>query len=233
MDLSQFANKTHNEMELLEQLLSLDGMTILELGCGAAEITRGIATAGTGRTVIATEVDQIQHKKNQAITDLPNTSFLLAGAEEIPLADNSVDIVLMFKSLHHVPVELMENAFSEIKRVLKKGGMVYISEPIFAGDFNEVLRLFHDEEEVRKAAYHAIQQTIEKKQLTAIGELFFDIRNFFESFEVFDKKVINSSHGNHNVPAELYQQVKEKFAQYMGKNGAEFLMPMRVNILQK
>jgi len=233
MDLSKFENKTHNEMELLEQILSLDGMTILELGCGAAEITRGVATTGQGRTVIATEVDHIQHEKNQAITDLPNTSFLMAGAENIPLEDNSVDIVLMFKSLHHVPMESMEAAFSEIKRVLKTGGMAYISEPVFAGDFNEVLRLFHDEEEVRKAAYNAIQHTTDKKELNAVSELFFNTPKFFESFDVFDKKVINVTHSDHNLSAELHQQVKEKFSQYMRDNGANFLMPIRVNILQK
>ena len=79
MNLSDFENKTCSEMELLKQL-PLDGSTILELGCGRADITRFIATTGSGRKVIATEVDTIQHNINTLIADLPNVTFLEAGA---------------------------------------------------------------------------------------------------------------------------------------------------------
>lgn len=99
------------------------------------------------------EVDVIAHRKNLQITDLPNVTFGLAGAQDIPLDDETADIVLMFKSLHHVPVELMETSLREIRRVLKPAGLAYISEPIFACDFNEILRLFHNEQEVREAAF--------------------------------------------------------------------------------
>lgn len=34
---------------------------------------------------------------------------------------------------------MMEASMQEIRRVLKQGGLVYISEPVFAGDFNEIL----------------------------------------------------------------------------------------------
>ena len=79
--------------------------------------------------------------------------FDLAGAQQIPLDDGSVDIVLMFKSLHHVPLELMEASLQEINRVLKPGGLAYISEPVFSGDFNDILRLFNNEKKVREAAF--------------------------------------------------------------------------------
>ena len=123
------------ETEIYHRLLSLDNKTILELGCGSAEITRDIATSGVGRKVTALEVDDFAYEKIQKITDLPNVTFGLAGAQEIPLEAESVDVVFMFKSLHHVPLELMEQSMREIKRVLKPGGLAYISEPIFAGAF--------------------------------------------------------------------------------------------------
>ena len=43
-------------------------------------------------------------------------TFGLAGAEDIPLGDESVDVVFMFKSLHHVPVDLMDQSMREIRR---------------------------------------------------------------------------------------------------------------------
>ncbi|MDM8567708.1 class I SAM-dependent methyltransferase [Candidatus Halobeggiatoa sp. HSG11] len=131
--------RTCPEKEIYNELLKLDGKHILELGCGAAELTRTIATEGFNRHVTAAEVDEIQHNKNLLITDLDNVTFQLAGAESIPASDNTFDVVFMFKSLHHVPVELMVQALEEIQRVLKPDGLAYISEPIFAGDFNELL----------------------------------------------------------------------------------------------
>ena len=41
------------------------------------------------------------------------------GAEAIPLPDNSVDIVMMFKSLHHVPGALLGDAMREIRAILR------------------------------------------------------------------------------------------------------------------
>jgi ubiquinone/menaquinone biosynthesis C-methylase UbiE len=131
------------EPEIYNRLLSLDNKHILELGCGSAEITRNIACSGADRKITALEVDEIAHEKNLQITDLSNVTFGLSGAQEISLEDESVDVVFMFKSLHHVPLDLMEPSMHEIRRVLKPGGLAYISEPVFEGDFNEVLRLFH------------------------------------------------------------------------------------------
>ena len=123
------------EPEIYNRLLTLDHKHILELGCGSAEITRNIATSGAGRKITALEVDEIAHAKNLQIADLPNVTFAIAGAQEIPLADASVDVVFMFKSLHHVPLDLMDQSLREISRVLKPGGLAYISEPVFAGGF--------------------------------------------------------------------------------------------------
>jgi ubiquinone/menaquinone biosynthesis C-methylase UbiE len=91
------------ESEVYEHLLSLDDKHILELGCGLAQKTRDIAQSGSNRRITALEVDEVAHQKNLLIDDLPNVKFGLAGAEDIPLDDGSVDMVSMFKSLHHVP----------------------------------------------------------------------------------------------------------------------------------
>ncbi|MDH3355654.1 MAG: methyltransferase domain-containing protein [Chromatiales bacterium] len=225
--------KTSNEMEELKHLLSLDHKKILELGCGKAEITRFIAATGLEREVIATEVDKVQHTNNMLIKDIPNVTFLMAGAEDIPLEDESIDVVLMFKSLHHVPVDLMSHAFKEIKRVLKQGGVVYISEPVFNGDFNEVLRIFHDEENVREMAYRAINHAISSKEFLSVKEMFFNVPLFFDSFESFEKNIINVTHSHHQLSDALIQRVKEQFSINIKDDGAHFLMPIRVNLLKK
>ncbi len=221
------------ESEIYERMLSLDNKHLLELGCGSAEITRNLATAGKNRRVTALEVDQIAHKKNLQITDLPNVSFVLSGAQAIPLADASVDVVFMFKSLHHVPLEFMQSSMHEISRVLKPGGFVYISEPVFAGDFNDVLRLFHDEQEVREAAFNTVKKAVDEGLFTLVEETFFNAPMKFENFAEFENNTIKATHSEHNLDEELYQLVKQRFEQHLGDDGAHFLMPMRVDLLQK
>ncbi|MDF1662680.1 MAG: class I SAM-dependent methyltransferase, partial [Planctomycetota bacterium] len=178
-----------DEITVINEVLSLDSKTILELGCGRAELTRIIASGGHDRKVIALEVDEIQHRLNLKIDDLPNVRFDLGGAEAILLDDSSVDVVFMFKSLHHVPVDLMDQALSELARVLKPGGYAYISEPIFRGSLNEVIRIFHDESKVRHGAFEAIRRAVESGLLTLKQEIFFQAPRRFQDFSAFEKRV--------------------------------------------
>jgi len=220
------------EPDIYNRLLSLDNKHILELGCGSADITRDIATSGANRKITALEVDEIAHKKNLQITDLPNVTFGLSGAQEIPLDENSVDVVFMFKSLHHVPLEQMDAAMREIKRVLKPGGLAYISEPVFDGDFNEILRMFHDEQKVREAAFQVVEKAVDDGLFSLVEETFFYSPMKFKNFAEFETNTINVTHSHHSLDDDLYLRVKQRFEQHLGDDGAHFLMPMRVDLLK-
>jgi ubiquinone/menaquinone biosynthesis C-methylase UbiE len=154
------------EPEFFRQILPLKGASIVELGCGSAALTRCIAKKCEPASILACEVDLVQHFKNSARLDSQSITFAVAGAECIPASDSNADIVLMFKSLHHVPKYRLAEAMSEICRVLRPGGLAYISEPVFAGDFNEVLRLFHNEETIRENAFKAVCNAVEEGVLS-------------------------------------------------------------------
>jgi ubiquinone/menaquinone biosynthesis C-methylase UbiE len=220
-----------SEGEILEELLHLQGATILELGCGKAEKTRIVAQQAA--SVLALEVDETQLAKNLAITDLPNVRFAHGGAEKIPAADANFDIVLMFKSLHHVPAELMDSVFSEIRRVLKPGGVAYISEPVYAGDFNEILKLFHDEKAVRKAAFAAEQRAVSSGCLALVTQRFFLQPMHFANFARYEEQVLKVTHTEHRLSAETLEKVRSKFNGHMTREGATFHMPIRVDVLSK
>jgi len=228
----EYIDRVCAESEIWNELLTLNNADILELGCGTAELTRQIAASCPGCRITAMEVDEIQHEKNLQTADLPNVRFVAGGAEAIPAEDASFDIVLMFKSLHHVPLDKMDTAMGEIWRVLKPAGRAYISEPIFAGDFNDILRLFHDEEQVRKAAFEAVKQAVDNGRFHLVGEIFFHAPMQFADFSEFEQKVIGVTHSQHQLSEGLYQQVKRAFMKHMGDNGAYFLIPMRVDVLE-
>lgn len=222
-----------NEIELLRSELPLQGTRIIELGCGRADKTRALAATGLPAAIFALEVDQRQHQKNLAREALPQVEFVLGGAEAIPYADASFDFVLMFKSLHHVPREQMADALSEIRRVLRPGGTAWISEPVYAGDFNDIMRIFHDEQDVREAAFAAVRQAVASGQFALRKQLFFNVRNHFSDFDEFDRRMIQVTHTDHRLSAETYARVRDRFESFMTPAGATFYTPQRVDLLAK
>ena len=221
------------ERDVYTELLPLANARVAELGCGRAELTRAIAEAFPAAQIIALEVDAIQHARNLAIADLPNVRFVAGGAEALPFDDDSLDLVLMFKSLHHVPSHLLDTALSEVRRVLKPGGLAYISEPVFAGEYNEIMRIFHDEERVRAAAFSAIVRSVESGALELVAERFFSTPLRFDDFAHFEDRVLGVTHTQHRLSESQLSAVRERFMRHVTPQGAQFLQPMRVDLLRK
>jgi ubiquinone/menaquinone biosynthesis C-methylase UbiE len=220
------------EADIYTSRLPLAGARILELGCGGAEQTRAIARIDPSIRITALEVDAVQHAKNLAAVAIPNIEFKLAGAQAIPEADASFDIVMMFKSLHHVPVDLLDVALREIHRVLKPGGLAYLSEPVFAGPFNDILRLFHDEQTVRQAAFAAVRRAVESGRMRLIEQIFFAAPVQFVDFADFERKIIKATHSEHVLSAATHAEVKSRIEAHAGAHGIQFRAPMRVDLLE-
>ena len=221
------------EIDVIGENLDLAGARVLELGCGAAAMTRLVAENLPVRAILATEVDRIQHARNLAAEAIDKVEFASFGAEAIAAADASFDCVMMFKSLHHVPTELMDRALEEIARVLKPGGAAYLSEPVYAGEFNDILRIFHDEAEVRQAAFDAVGRALERGSLVLDRQLFFRTNSHYESFAQFEQRILQATHTDHRLAPDLYVRVKARFQSHLGADGAYFANPMRVDLLRK
>ena len=219
--------------EAYERLLPLANARVLELGCGAAEVTREIATHAAGVSITALEVDRIQHEKNLAIADLPNVKFVSGGAESIPMPEASFDIVLLFRSLHHIPVASMDRALLEIRRVLRPGGLAYFEEPVFHGEYNEVMRVFHDEQFVREAAFRALERAVTSGSMELVAEVFFLTHKRFRDWAQFQRKVREETHTEHRLTDAQWETVKTRFMRSMTSEGALFTHPMRVDLLRK
>lgn len=54
----------------------------------------------------------------------------------IPVPESSVDYILVFSVLHHIPYEDLPLYLMEFKRVLKPGGKVIVNEPCFISNCN-------------------------------------------------------------------------------------------------
>jgi ubiquinone/menaquinone biosynthesis C-methylase UbiE len=222
-----------NELAVMQRLLKLDGARVLELGCGAADKTRQLAEQTPVSDIVAVEIDPIQHEKNIRINDLPKVTFKSYGAEEIAEPDASFDIVLMFKSLHHVPEDCLDQALEEIHRVLKPGGQAYFSEPVFAGAFNEIMRLFHDEEQVRQQAFSALQRAVNSPLFDLQEEYFFRNVVRLKSWEQYQHGILNVTHTEHQLSDDVLTEVKKRFTAHQGDEGFVFEIPNRVDVLRR
>ena len=222
-----------DEIEFLRTLVPLEGARVVDLGCGNGDFARKLLTQGGVASVDAFEVDEIQHAKNLEAPVVSGLRFRSGGAERIPLDDASCDLVVMMKSLHHVPGDLMDDAFAEIRRVLAPGGHLYVSEPLYDGAFNDIVKLFHDEGVVRAAAYAAVKRAGGAKVLSLVAEHEFMAPLFFRDFADFERRIIQATHSEHVLTDALKKEVRDKLDAHMTPDGARFVRPMRIDLMRK
>ena len=221
------------EIDLLAELVPMAGLEVLELGCGAAWTTRQLVERLGAAAVTATEVDRIQHEQNLGLTGLPQVSFRYGGAEAIADPDGTYDLAIMLKSLHHVPVHLMDQALTEIHRVLKPGGRLYCSEPVYWGPFNEVRRLIQDEQVVREAAFAALQRAVASGLFTLEAEVFFQSAGTYPDWPSFESRFIRVTHSERNLDADQLAAIRAAFERHLTPTGARFEKPHRVDLLRR
>jgi ubiquinone/menaquinone biosynthesis C-methylase UbiE len=222
-----------DEVDFLTRVVPIQCARVVELGCGKAELSRRLLTRGIVASLTALEVDTIQHAANLASPTVPGLSFVAGGAEAIPAADASFDGAMMLKSLHHVPMPLMDAALREIRRVLVPGGWLYVSEPVYAGPLNDVVKLFHDEGTVRAAAYAALQRAGAEGVLTPVAEHVFETPVPFRDFDDFVERMVRVTHSEIRFTPDVEAEVRRRFMAHMTAEGARFVRPMRINVLRR
>jgi SAM-dependent methyltransferase len=109
---------------------TLAGKHVLEAGSGRGGGARHIAQFFNPASYTGLDLAQNAVDLANSLHVLPNLKFIQGSAEEIPFADNSLDVVINVESCHaygSVPKFL-----SEVKRVLKPGGYLLLVD--FRGD---------------------------------------------------------------------------------------------------
>ena len=131
---------------VLERVGIRPGERILELGPGPGAFSLDAARmlGQTGRLVaVDIQPEMIARLERRARkTGLENIETHVAGAYDLPLEDQSVDRVFLVTVLPEIPDRL--RALAELRRVLKKGGVLSITEEFLDPDYlfaGETIRL--------------------------------------------------------------------------------------------
>lgn len=127
----------------------------LDFGCGAGNLTQHLT--GLGCSVLACDI-------SQGFLDLVSsrtykhsvTPVLLNGIDLKGIQDASVDMVVMYSVLHHVPDYL--SLVKEFMRVLKKGGILYIDHEASLQVWVQNKEYFQFSQEIKKTSYFDIQK---------------------------------------------------------------------------
>jgi SAM-dependent methyltransferase len=101
--------------EAVRWLVGEDPATVLEVGAGTGKLTEQLVALGhdVHATEPAAEMLEILRR------NLPDTRTSQASAEELPVPDRSVDVVVAAQSFHWFD---LDQALPEIARVLRPGG---------------------------------------------------------------------------------------------------------------
>lgn len=221
-----------NELDVLQSLVPLANARIVEAGCGAAHLARELLGRHPGAEVVGIEVDERQLAKN-LLAPVERLRFEKASAQAMPFADASFDGALMLKSLHHVPMPLMDQALAEVARVLRPGGWLYVSEPVFAGELNELIRLFNDEGVVRAAAQAALDRAVTSGRWATAADQRFESPVAFASFDEFEQRMMRPTFADHGIDEAMVALVRSRYLPHQGADGARFTRPMHVRLLRK
>lgn len=122
--LEAYQDFQHHQGELLVRFLEsrhlvIQGKQVLDLGCGFGGYS--LALQEHGAKVVSVDLSPVE--------TLGKFQMFRADAQTLPLATNSMDWVICASLIEHVSSPL--NLLREIQRVLRVGGLAYLSFPPF------------------------------------------------------------------------------------------------------
>ena len=222
--MSDLGAKSHLEA-LLATVGPVEGLRILDIGCGEGQLTRALAALGaqvTGYDPFIAETGPTAHGAG-------GYRLARAAADAIPEPDHEADLVLFVFSLHHVPGAKLKGAIAEARRLLRPSGRLYAAEPLAQGPHQYVMELFHDETPVRKAAAEALAHFARPHFATDQISTYTDARSFADFDSFAERMVANMRFNGYTKEAVLAPAVRHRFAETCAAHGGRFDQPVRID----
>jgi ubiquinone/menaquinone biosynthesis C-methylase UbiE len=135
--------EAHMFQRLVNFAGSLEGKSILDLGCGWGGVVLDAAQQGRAQSVVGIEPDEERLAIARELLKecgATHAEIFCGIGEKLPFPDNSFDIVASYQVLEHVqdPAQVM----AEVARVLKPGGVVHFSTPNYMGFWEPHYKIF-------------------------------------------------------------------------------------------
>ena len=116
--------RSNERISTIVEMLQSQSFTpknVLDIGAGNGQITSALRAHYNLPYDNVFAIDE----KLPPVVDVKPITYINGS---IPLADNSIDVIIMFAVLHHIPPDVRINIMKEAARVLAPGGYVIIRE---------------------------------------------------------------------------------------------------------
>jgi arsenite methyltransferase len=170
-----------------------EGETVLDLGSGAgADVLISARRVGaTGKAIGLDMTGEMLElaRANAAEAEVTNVEFLKGYLEDIPLADNSVDVVISNCVINLAADK--QRVLAESARVMRPGGRFAISDVIADSDMDEATRA--DMQQWTGCVAGALTRDQFEEALTAAGLIDIEIRETHRVHEHASSAIVRAS----------------------------------------
>lgn len=104
---------------------SLEGLNLLEVGCGAGDFAIHLSKQLAVVTAVDFSAKAIEIAKEKSKAQNQSVNFQVADAQSLPFDSNSFDLIFSCECLEHIPEP--EKALNEFYRVLKPSGCLILT----------------------------------------------------------------------------------------------------------
>ena len=117
---------------------------------------------------------------------------------------------------------------------MRAGGWLYVSEPVYGGIYNELIRIFNDERVVRAAAQHALDDALRNGQWQQAAERRFRTEVRFAGFDDFERRMMHPTFAERHVDEAMLAATRAMYAKLAADDGsARFAPEMHVRLLRR
>ncbi|MEN3047045.1 MAG: methyltransferase domain-containing protein [Candidatus Hydrothermales bacterium] len=166
-------------VDYLDELFNLKNKRVLDLGCGFGNNTFVIYKKNAIVFALDIERDFIYVVNLKKKLTGYNLYPLVGDGFNLPFKDNSFDLVVCTHTLEHIKNPIL--FLSEIKRVLKSRGILYLSLPNYFFPFEPHFRVFSLPYLPKKVSKFLLKNFFYKNRLKKINKKWEDVP-FLENF---------------------------------------------------
>ena len=187
---------------------SLKNKKILDLGCGEAKVLSELYKNKDLSPKDLYGIDQSDNAVGLAKKKIPESNIFQGDISELSFQDNYFDYTFLLETIEHL--DDPSNTLSEIRRVLKKGGVLFVSFPNY---LNLPWFLARVLAQILKKPNWIVLQPIDK---------IYNVFQVMKKVEGFGFKKENV-YGTCYLPPLMYRLENSKFDQLLDKIGLSFL----------
>lgn len=218
--------------DMLARHVELDGKRVVDVGAGAGGLVRFLRSQGADPIGVECGEAMLAQARE---ADANNVDSYTEGVgQDLPIEDQSADVVVFSYSLHHVPEGEMATALHEAARVLRPGGTLAILEPIAEGPGFETHKLIDDETVVRAAAQAALDNDL-PSELHQTSEQRYSTAYSYSGIDELERTVVDIDPTRRAAFDAVRDEVSQTFMEQSEQHGDRywFTQPVLMRLFAK